>query len=147
MSAILQAFGIDWRLLIINAVNFTLLLGALWYFLYEPLTRTLEERRKKIAQGVEDAEAAKKEYEEIEAARAGMLANAGKEADEVLAHARKSATAKEREIVASGETTAERIVREAEQQAEEMKKQALLESRDEMARLIVLGVEKTLTEK
>lgn len=147
MSAILQAFGIDWRLLIINAVNFALLLGALWYFLYEPLTRILEERRTKVAQGVADAEEARTKLEEIQSARAEMLAEAGKEADDVLARAREGALVKGREIVSSGEKAASRIVSEAEAQAEELKRRAILESREEMARLIVLGAEKALAEK
>src|SRR6185437_4045639 len=142
MSAVLQAFGIDWRLLIVNAVNFALLMGALWYFLYHPLTRVLEERRAKVAKGVEDAEAARLKLEEVEAARSGMLAEAGKEADEVLAHAREAGIAKERELVSAGQKTASRIVSEAEQEAE-----ALKESREEMAKLIVLGAEKALLEK
>lgn len=147
MSAVLQAFGIDWRLLIVNAVNFVLLMGALWYFLYHPLTRVLEERRAKVTKGVEDAEAARKKLEEIEAARAGMLADAGKEADEVLAHAREAGIAKERELVSSGQKSASRIVSEAEQEAMALKERALKESKEEMAKLIVLGAEKALLEK
>lgn len=145
MSAILQAFGIDWRLLIVNTVNFGLLLLALWYFLYAPLTRTIEERRRKVAQGVTDAETAEARLAEIEASRATMLAEAGKEADDLLARTRKAAAEKEREMLASGESAASRIVREAETQAEELKKRALHETKDEVARLIVLGVEKTLS--
>lgn len=145
MSAILDAFGIDWRLLIVNTVNFALLLWALWYFLYGPLTRIIEERRKKVAQGVQDAEEARAQLLEIESAKAGMLAEAGKQADDLLARTRKTATEKKREIIASGETSALRIVQEAEAQAEELKKRALHETKDEVARLIVLGVEKTLS--
>lgn len=146
MSAILQAFGIDWHLLIINAVNFALLMTALWYFLYAPLTKIIEERRTKVAHGVQAAEKAQKQLSEIEASRSAVLATAGKEAEDLVATARKSAKEKEREIVASGEASAARMVKEAEAQAEELKQQALRESKEEVARLIVLGVEKTLVE-
>ncbi|HET9641251.1 MAG TPA: F0F1 ATP synthase subunit B [Candidatus Paceibacterota bacterium] len=147
MTAVLQAFGIDWHLLIVNAINFALLLAALWYFLYGPLTRILEERRQKIAQGVAEAEEAHKKLEEIEGARSSMLADAGKEAEAVLAHARENAAKKEHERVTAGEQAAARMVKEAEAQAAELKSRAIAESREEIAKLIVLGAEKALIKK
>ena len=47
MGQVLAAFGIDWRLLLINSINFGLLLLALWYFLYGPLMKMLEEAPQK----------------------------------------------------------------------------------------------------
>ncbi len=142
MEQVFAAFGIDWRLLIINAVNFALLLVALWYFLYGPLTRMLETRREKLAQGVHDAEEAARQLSEIKDSRAEMLASAGREADTVLALARSAATQKEHELKAAGEAAAERAVAEARVQAQELKAQALAESKQEVAKLIVLGMEK-----
>ena len=147
MGAVLTTFGIDWRLLIINAVNFGLLMFALWYFLYAPVTRLLEERRQKVAKGVEDAAAAARKLSEIEHSRREVLAQAGKEADEVLSAARASATQKEREIIGRGEATASTLVRDAEAQALDMKARAIEESKQEVAKLIVLGIEKSLTAK
>lgn len=145
MEAILTTFGIDWRLLLVNAINFGLLLAALWYFLYTPLMRMLEERRQKVEHGVRDAESAKRVLEEIEAGRAQQLAQAGKEADAIVAGARSSGAAKEHELVAAGEAAAAQLLREAQVQAQEMKREALEESRQEVAKLIVLGMEKAMT--
>jgi F-type H+-transporting ATPase subunit b len=145
MSAVFAAFGIDWRLLVINIINFGLLLTALWYFLYGPLTKMLEERRAKVAQGVHDAEAAAHKLAEVEASRAGVLAHAGKEADGILAEARTAAAAKEREIVQHGETVASTMVKDAEAQAADLKTRAIEESKQEVAKLIVLGMQKAMT--
>ncbi|MDO8518400.1 MAG: ATP synthase F0 subunit B [bacterium] len=142
MTQVFAAFGIDWRLLIINSVNFGLLMLALWYFLYGPLTKMLDTRREKLANGVRDAESAKLKLEEIEQSRASMLAQAGTEADAVLAHARAAGVARERELAQAGEAAATAAVREAEQQAHELKAQALVESKQEVAKLIVLGIDK-----
>jgi F-type H+-transporting ATPase subunit b len=147
MQEILTTFGIDWRLLVINMINFGLLMALLWYFLYEPVLRMLEERRTKVSQGVRDAETAAARLREIEESRAQKLAAAGKEADSVMASARASASAKEREIMAQGEASAAVMLREAEAAAAELKVQALAESKQEAAKLIVLGVEKMLKEK
>ncbi|MEK7612944.1 MAG: F0F1 ATP synthase subunit B [Patescibacteria group bacterium] len=147
MEAILTTFGVDWRLLLINAVNFGLLLAVLTYFLYGPVMRMLEERRARVAKGVKDAEAAGKKLAEIEGSRSEILAHAGTQADEVLMTARAAASKKEREILAEGEAAAEALLKDAEAQAHELKEQALRESKEEVAKLIVLGVEKTLKAK
>lgn len=147
MNQVFAAFGIDWRLLLINSVNFGLLLLALWYFLYAPLTGMLEKRRQKVAQGVMDAEHAAQKLREIGEAEGAMLAAAGAEADEVLAKARASATEKERAIIAQGERAAAGVLSEAELKAQELKAQALRESKQEVAKLVVLGVEKMMAHK
>jgi F-type H+-transporting ATPase subunit b len=147
MSAILNAFGIDWHLLVINTINFALLLGALWYFLYAPLTKMIEARREKVAEGVRAAHHAERHLAEIDASRTKILAEAGAQADVLIAEARKAGQEKERELVVSGEASAARIVEDAEAQAKELKEKAIQESKKEVAELIVLGVEKTLVEK
>jgi F-type H+-transporting ATPase subunit b len=145
MGQFFTAFGVDWRLLLINVINFGILLAGLYYFLYGPLLRVLEERRKKVVQGVEDAEAATARLKEIEAKKDSMLAEAGKEADEVLTRARLSATEKGREMLAQSEAAAASLLKEAEAQAKAAKAEAIEESKQEVAKLIVLGMEKAMT--
>lgn len=142
MSAVLTTFGVDWHLLLINAINFGLLLLVLWYFLYAPVMKMLEERRERVVQGVRDAEAAAQKLHEIEASRASVLTAAGKEADALVAAARAAGTQKERDLVQKGEAAAERAVAEAQAQALELKARSIEESKQEVAKLIVLGMEK-----
>lgn len=147
MGAIFTTFGIDWHLLLIQAVNFGILLLGLWYFLYAPVAKMLEERRQKVAQGVRDAEASAHRLSEIEHSRGEILAKAGTEADEVLKKSRAAAQVKEKEIIAAGEATASNTVREAQAQAQELKSEAIEESKKEVAKMVVLGVEKMLQTK
>ncbi len=147
MEALFTTFGIDWRLLLIQGANFGILLFGLWYFLYGPLMRMLDTRREKIAQGVAEAERAHQQLAEIEHSRAAALAQAGKEADELVTQARASGAKKERELIEEGNVAAARIVAEAESQAAAAKAQAIAESREEVAKLVVLGMEKALKEK
>ena len=142
MSSVLAAFGVDWRLLLINMINFGVLLLALWYFLYGPITHMLATRREKLAEGVRNAARAEEHLQEIEEARAGMLAEAGKHADDVIARAREAAQEKQRDMVAQSEASAAAIVQEAALQAEELKREAIQSSKQEVARLIVLGMER-----
>ena len=146
MEQVLHVFGIDWKLLLINAANFGLLLAALTYFFYKPMMRMLDLRRDKIARGVEAAQKAETELKEIEASRAAKLAKAGKEADQVVSEARSAGAEKQKEIVSLAEAAAARTLAEAEAQAEDMKQKAVQESKQEVAKLVVLGIEKSLTQ-
>jgi F-type H+-transporting ATPase subunit b len=147
MSQFFAAFGIDWRLLLINVINFGVLLYGLYYFLYNPLLKVLEERRAKVQKGVHDAEAAAVKLREIEGERAGMLAKAGSEADEVLAKARTNADEKGRALVAQAQAAAASVAKEAEAQAAALKAEAIEESKKEVAKLVVLGMEKLSVQK
>jgi len=142
MGAVLGTFGVDWRLLLINAINFGVLMLALWYFLYQPVTRVLEERRNKVAKGVEDAQLAQAKLQEIEDSREQVLAQAGREADKLVDEARAAGAAKERELRAQGEAAAQAALKDAAAQANDLKEKALEESKREVAKLIVLGIEK-----
>jgi len=58
MQQLFSQLGIDWRLIISQAVNFLVLLGVLWFLLYKPLLKLLSDRRKKIEEGIVKAEMA-----------------------------------------------------------------------------------------
>ncbi len=147
MHALFDAFGLDWRLLVINLINFGLLSGILWYFLYKPLTTMLESRREKIAVGVSKADEADKRLQQLEDTRGEMLAQAGRESDEVLAKARASAGEKQQELLAQSEAAAQAVLKDAQSQAIELKREAIEESKKEVAKLIVLGMERVALEK
>jgi F-type H+-transporting ATPase subunit b len=144
MGAIITTFGIDWRLLIINAINFGLLLVGLWYFLYTPVMSMLEKRRKLVADGVDAAHKSQAELSQIEQARTAKLAEAGREADALVVAARAAAATKEKQLVAQAEGIAASVVADAAAAAADLKARALQESKQEVAKLIVLGIEKSL---
>ena len=65
MEEIVKVFGIRWELVVIQAVNFGLLLLILWWFLYRPLVAIMAKRQQVIEQGVRDAEVAKERLEAV----------------------------------------------------------------------------------
>ncbi len=147
MEAILHTFGIDWRLLLVNAINFGLLLAVLSYFLYKPMLKMLEDRRTHIAAGVAASNEAKERLAKIEETRQETIQAAAREADDLVRAAREAGNTRSAELVAAGERRAAAAVAEAELQAKELKERALQESKAEVAKLIVLGIEKTAKHK
>src|SRR5579863_2319766 len=99
MSQLFAAFGIDWRLLIIQAINFVLLLAVLSYFLYKPVLRIIDERQRKVAEGVRTAEEASQKLKEAKSESEGIVGNAAREAEALVASARERAGETSADIV------------------------------------------------
>jgi F-type H+-transporting ATPase subunit b len=58
------SLGINLPLLVVFIINFIVLFVLLRIFLYKPVLRMLDERAKRTAEAIEQAEATKKEYEQ-----------------------------------------------------------------------------------
>lgn len=147
MEQIIQAFGIDWRLISIQIFNFTLLAVLLWYFLYTPVLRVIKERQVKIEKGVKDAESARIALEEADAEKRVILTKAHSEAEAIEARAAEHAKEKSAQIIDSTESRVESMLKGAENEAETLKQKAVRESEAEIARLAILTAEKVLRNK
>jgi len=146
MSELFAAFGINWKLLIVQAINFGILLGVLWYFLYTPVLKMIDERRRKIAEGVQTAEAAERKLAEAKTEGDKLVGSAAREAEGLVAAARGRADEKASEIVRSAEAQASAVLKDAQAKADEAKRLALSESQKEIARAAMLAAEKILRE-
>lgn len=147
MGALFSTFGINVPLLITQAVNFAITLLVLWFFLWKPLMKALNERQAKIAKGVEDAAAAAKERAETERQRSEVITAAESEAENIVGRATEEGKAESRTIVKRAQERAEATLKEAEAEAEEARRQALRASEKEIATTAILAAEKILREK
>jgi len=144
MAQLFGAFGIDLKLLIAQAINFGVLLVILTYFLYKPVMKTIQERQKKIAQGVEDAERAAEKLKSADDVADKVVTDAETEAESIVSSAREAATGEKTRIMKEAETRAAAVAADAEARAKESQERALRESEKEIARLAILAAEKTL---
>jgi F-type H+-transporting ATPase subunit b len=76
MEQLLSQLGIDWHLLISQAVNFFLLLIVLRIFVYKPLMQLLRDRREKIENGIMKAEEADRRLIEVDEINKGKIKEA-----------------------------------------------------------------------
>lgn len=144
MNDLLSVFGINWKLLLIQALNFGLLLAILTYFLYKPILKIIDERREKIAEGVRTAAAAQQRLKEAKEESDSIVGSAAKEAEGLVAAARARADERAGEIVKSAQSQSDALLKEAEARAEEAKRQAIRQSEREIARAAMLAAEKIL---
>ena len=128
-------FQINLFWILAQALSFLLFFAILYLVAFRRIGATLEDRRSKIEQGLKDAEQARKDREQAEAERAATLAEARREANEILTRAQKVADdSRERDLAATREEL-ERIRVRASADIESEKQRAIGELRAEVADL------------
>ena len=88
MGDVLANLGINPGLMLIWGIAFIVLYTVLTRFIYDPLTNVLNERRNRIAKGLEDAAAAARARENAETEAETILAQARSEGQKVIDEAR-----------------------------------------------------------
>ncbi len=146
MSDLFATFGVNWKLLIIQAVNFGVLLGALTYLLYKPVLKILDERRSKIEEGVRAAEAASQRLSDAKQEADGIVGDGARQAEVLLSNARTSAEEKGAAIVKAAEERAHASIKEAEARIAETERQSFAKNERNIAKAAVLAAEKILRE-
>ncbi len=85
MSQLLGQLGINWELLISQAINFALLLIVLRIFVYKPLLKLMHDRRAKIEAGLTKAAEADRRLHEVDLIGKERIKKAESEAVAILA--------------------------------------------------------------
>ena len=117
---IFNLFGLESKLFIAQIVNFAILLFILKKFLYKPIAQMLEERSKKIKQGLDDAENAHKALLDADVQKTAILKTAKTDADKILEN-----------VKASSETLKQKSAEDAKKQAAEIIETAKKQAKDE----------------
>ena len=55
MDSIISTFHIDYKLMLAQLVNFGIIVGVLWYFVFKPLAAKMTERTKTIEKSLAEA--------------------------------------------------------------------------------------------
>jgi F-type H+-transporting ATPase subunit b len=131
---------------LVSALNFLLLLAIVWTFAFRPLTRTLDDRRNAIEQGLKDAEQARRDRESAEAERVSTLAEARREANDILARAQKVAQESRDADIAATRAELDRMRERATSEIEAEKQRAIGELRGEVADLALAAAGRVVGE-
>ncbi len=130
--------------ILVSIVQFLLLFYVLRRFLWGPIQRTLRERADRIREGLDAAEAVKREREQMKVEVERLLAAAHREAAALAERTTKAAEAAAAQITAEAKTEGDRIRERARKDAEQLHRQALAELRGEVASIAVLAAGRIL---
>lgn len=131
---------------LVSAINFLLLLTIIWMFAFKPLAKTLDDRKAAIEQGLKDAEQARRDRESAEAERAATLAEARREANDILARAQKVAQETRDADIAATREELERMRTRAAAEIDAEKTRAIGELRSEVADLALAAAGRVVGE-
>lgn len=123
--------------ILFQIINFSILLFLLKKYLYKPVLKILEERAKKIHQGLEAAEKSIHEREKLEKVKRKMLVEAEKSASDVLNSARIQAKKVESKLTKKAEIALEKRVSRAEALAKTKAKQLEQELEKRFAQTVI----------
>lgn len=143
---ILNVFGVHWKLLLAQVVNFSIALFILHRYLYKPVFAMLKKRQDIIAKGLADAKEAEVARLAIDGERETMLQSAREEGGRIVSDLRRQGAEKEHEMVRHAEEQSSQILSDAQKRGEAMCEHLLRESEKDVARMAVLAAEKILRE-
>jgi len=123
--------------IIVVAANFVLFLVILTVFAWNPITRTLDDRRAKIEKGLKDAEQARLDLERAAATASEEIAGARREARVIVDRAQRVAQETRDADIAATREELERMRVRAAAEIEAEKSRAIADLRAEVADLAI----------
>lgn len=144
---LLQALGIDGKLLIQQALAFLILVAILRKWVYPVLIKSIDDRRKTIEAGQENAKKSQELLETTEKKVATMLKEARGDADALLKRANDEAAGIVSDAEGKARTRAEQIVRDAHKQLEADIAKARVTLKRDTIQLVAQATERIIHEK
>lgn len=141
-----SGLAINWFWIVVSSANFLFFLFILRLLAFGPIARILNERRARIEQGLSDAEQARKDRAGAEQDRLAALAEARREANDILARAQKVATETREADIAATKAELERLRERAASEIDAEKSRAIADLRAEVADLALAAAGKVVGE-
>ncbi|MGC8744784.1 MAG: F0F1 ATP synthase subunit B [Verrucomicrobiia bacterium] len=132
-----EKFGLNLPQFIAQVISFAIVAALLHRFAYRPILLMLEERKKRIAESLEQAEKIKSELAKTEAARQEILARANADANKLIEEAKAVAAKLQEAEAKKAIATAEHIIKKAHEAAAADQMKMMNELRKEIGRLVV----------
>lgn len=141
---IINDFGINFYSLIAQIVNFLLLLFILNKILFKPLLKVLDERKRKIAVSLEEAEQISKELANAEKTSKELIEKANLKSDQLILEAREASERIHATAVSKAKLEAEKIFQKNQENLTLEKEKMRASLRAELMDVVVIATQKIL---
>jgi len=142
----MEALGINLGLLIVQIIAFIIVFISLSAWVYKPFLNMMEARRKKIAQGMEDAQVASEARANAEKDAASIVAEAQTKATHIISEATDRANAAMVDIKTDSEKEISKMREASLVEVEEERNRILGELRGQVAALAIAAAQKLVGE-
>lgn len=143
---LLDSLGISWQGLVVQLVNFGILLFLLGKFAYRPIMRMLDERSAKIREGLEKSEQAEKRAADIDMEAKKALEEARKEGQALIAQATETANKHGETLKEQAKKEADALIERARAEIQLERDQAIGQLRKEFADITIRAAERVINE-
>jgi len=141
---ILEDFGVEPILLLAQVVNFVILLYILKRFLYKPILKVLEERKKKIETSVKQSEEMQKRFDEITKKQTEILDKAKAESEQIIEGAKNEAKILADQIQLNATNAGNERIKRTQQTLEIEKQKMINEAKREIVDVVTSITEKVV---
>jgi len=128
----LVEISLDWTTLLLQLINFLVLVFILTKLLYKPIFNVLQKRQEYIKESLLNADRDKEEAKKVLEDYKAQLAEAKKEAFKITQDAQKHGEELRRDIEAAAQSRAKEIVENAQREIQREKEKALAEIREQI---------------
>jgi len=132
-----KRFGVDWSHFIAQCISFAIVAFLLQRYAYKPILTMLEERKKRIKEGLDNAEQIKQELANTQAKTHEIMVQAGQQANKLIEEARAAAAKVQEQETQKAIATAQAIVDKARQATQAEHARMLADLRREVGRLVI----------
>ncbi|NJK91100.1 MAG: F0F1 ATP synthase subunit B [Blastochloris sp.] len=132
-----EGVGVNASSLLAQFIVFLTLAFLLKKFAFDPILAVMDERRRKIAESLENAEKIKKELVEAEATRREIISKANAEATALIEEAKKSADLVGSKRIAEATAQAESVLLRADEAARRDREKLMSDLKKEVAGMVV----------
>jgi F-type H+-transporting ATPase subunit b len=141
------ALGLNLPALVAQLVSFTLLLIVFRTFLYKPVIRILDERKKRIQEGLDASDEAKRRLSQTEQEVAKELEKARQEGQGLIAQAQQISARIQEEAREGARHEAEQLLERARGEIQLERDSAIAQLRREFAGLTITAAERVIKEE
>ena len=142
--AVLGKVGFDWQVALANLVNFLIIFFVLWKFAFKPIGKVIDARNEKIMKGLQDADQYQKLIKEVEVKYAEVLEKARREADGIMAEAKKDGLDQKNKLVQQAKDEVAVMIEAGKKSLEVEKNKMVSDAKKEVVDLIMQSTEKVL---
>jgi F-type H+-transporting ATPase subunit b len=132
--------------IIVAALNFIIFALIAYRIVLMPVGQRLDERRERIEQGLKDADAARRDREAAADQKQGIIAEARREASEIVQRGQKVSDDEREKAVSQTQAEIDRMREKALADIEAERKRALADVRSQVADLALLAAGKVVGE-
>ena len=147
MESLITTFHIDWKILLAQTVNFSIVFLVLYFFALKPLKKIMGEREEKIKKGVIDANINLELVEKTKSEYINVINKARAEANDLFRRGKREAEARKAEIIEGAQKEVNLMIINGKKVLEVEKIRIVEEAKKEIIALTIKASEKILEDK